>query len=63
MATTTFTTTAAEDQRLQAWAAASGFANPKAMIISLVTVGLQKYEQAQTGGTFGPPAYTPINPT
>lgn len=62
MATTTFTTTPAEDTRLQAWATASGFANPKALIVSLVKTQLETFEQAQNAATFTT-GYTPINPT
>lgn len=62
MATTTFTTTPAEDARLQAWATAAGAANPKALIVALVKQGLQQFEQAQNAQTFTS-GYTPINPT
>lgn len=62
MATTTFTTTPAEDARLQAWATAAQFATPKALIITLVRVGLQNFEQQQNAQTFNA-GYTPINPT
>lgn len=62
MATTTFTTTPAEDARLSAWATAGGFANPKAMIIALVKQGLENFEASQNQQTYIT-GYTPINPT
>jgi len=62
MAVTTFTTTAAEDARLQAWAAAAGAASPKALIISIVRQGLQAFEQSQNATQFAA-GYAPINPT
>lgn len=62
MATTTFTTTAAEDARLAAWATASNAPNAKALIVSIIRQGLQQFETQQNAATFTS-GYTPINPT
>ena len=64
MAVTTFTTTPAEDARLQAWASSPAVNAPsvKAAIIALVQNTLKTYETQQNAGTFQA-GYTPINPT
>lgn len=64
MAVTTFTTTAADDLRLQAWANAAGATSVKALIIKTIQLSVQQFEQSpQSGSAFAPPVYTPINPT
>lgn len=62
MAVTTFNTTAAEDARLAAWAAASGKPNAKALIITVIQQQLALFESQQNVLTFQT-GYTPINPT
>ena len=62
MAVTTFTTTAGEDARLQAWATAAGAASVKAQIIKVVQQQLQTFEQQNNAQTFNT-GYTPVNPT
>lgn len=62
MAVTTFTTTPAEDTRLQAWAASTGAASVKAAIIAVVQQQLKTFESQNNATTFTT-GYTPINPT
>lgn len=62
MATTTFTTTPAEDTRLQAWANSLQQPSVKAAIIALMQQTLKSYESQQNGQAFTS-GYTPINPT
>lgn len=62
MAVTTFTTTAAEDARLAAWAAAVGAPNAKALIVKVIQQQLEAFEQNQNVVTFNN-GYVPINPT
>jgi hypothetical protein len=66
MPSITITTTAAEANRLQAYAVASGFTNDaagvKALLVTLTKQGLQSFEAQQNQQTFVS-SYQPIAPT